>query len=74
MILVKGENALDVEIQNKLGKESLNRMFSRGNGLFQCYLYSPKLVFRPQNAENVFRVLMQNNICWKHVYQLIGSV
>lgn len=31
MILVKGENILDVKIKNKLGKESANRMFSRGN-------------------------------------------
>lgn len=28
----------------------------------------------PQNAENVFLILIQNYVYWKHVYQCIASV
>lgn len=73
MILRKGENTLDVEIKNKLEKEKDLQIgrFQEGMNDVSDAAYMFKVDILPQNAENVFTMLEQNDICWKHVHQFI---
>lgn len=74
MILEKGESTLVWKLKINWGKDSSIGCSQEGMEDVSVLLICPLLVFPPQNAENVFIMLMQNDICQKHVYQFIGSV
>lgn len=62
------------KLKINLGKDLQIGCSQEGMDDVSVLLICPKLVFPPQNAYNIFIMLMQNNTCWKHVYQFIGSV